>query len=180
MQLSSRARLVAGLLAALAFAAYLVIVDLGLYAGKVHRGVTVAGYDVGGLSFPELVDALEDRRDDLLTREIVFSTDGFRDVVTGAELGWDPHVFDTARATYATGRTGGIIDSAEGRLRAWFGEVSVSWENGIRHERLGRLIARWEREAGIDVDDGPARRLIRTAIGAGARDVYEIPLDGQK
>jgi hypothetical protein len=175
MQLSFRARLIAGLLAALAFAVYVVIVDLGLFAGKVHRGVTVAGYDVGGLSFPELVDALEGRRDDLLTREIVFTTDGFSDVVTGADLGWDPHVFDTARATYAVGRTG-VIDSAVRRLRAWFGEVSVSWENGIRRERLGRLIARWEREAGVDVDDGPARRLIRTAIGAGAADVYEIPI----
>jgi hypothetical protein len=177
MKLSSRARVIAGLLTLLSILVYLVIVDLGLFAGKVHRGVTVEGYGVGGLSFPELVDGLEDRRDDLRSREIVFASDGFTDVVTGADLGWDPHVFDTARTTYAIGRTG-VVAAAEQRLRAWFGEVSVSWEDGVPHERLGRLIARWEREAGIDVDAPAARELIRSAIGTGAGERYDIPLAG--
>lgn len=177
MQLSPRARVVTALTSIVALAAYLVIVDLGLFAGKVHRGVTVEGHHVEGLSFPELVDELERRRDELLEREVVFTADGYRDMVTGADLGFNPQPFDTARATYAVGR-GGIVASARQRLRGWFGEVTVPWQGGVRSNLVGRLIARWEREAGIDVDASAAREVIRTAIAAGARDRYEIPLAG--
>jgi hypothetical protein len=177
MQLSTRARLGAGLLALIAVLAYLVILDLGLFAGKVHRGVAVEGHDVGGLSFPELVDTLERRRVELLGREILFVTDGFTDTVTGADVGWNPQPFDTARVTYEVGRTG-VMDSARDRLRGWFGEIHVPWEGGVRSNLVSKLIARWEREAGITVDDEVAREVIRNAIATGTGDRYEIPLAG--
>lgn len=177
MQLSTRARVAVGLAAVVALGAYLVIVDLGLFAGKVHRGVTVEGHEVEGLSFPELVDELSRRRDELRRRELVFTADGYRDKVTGAELGFNPQPFDTARATYTVGR-GAIIASARQRLRGWFGEVAVEWQGGVRSNLVGRIIARWEREAGIDVDASAAREMIRTAIATGARDTFEIPLAG--
>jgi hypothetical protein len=176
MQLSRRARLVAGLVAGLSVIAYLVIVDLGLFAGRVHRGVTVEGHDVGGLTFPELVDELETRRDELLEREIVFGANGFSDSVTAADLRWNPQPYDTAQTTFAVGRSG-LFDSASDRVRGWLGAVDVQWDGSLRPKVVGRLIARWEDRGGVDVDEREARALIQRAVASLGPTTYQIPLE---
>jgi hypothetical protein len=175
MKLSPRARWVAGVLVFVAAVTYLVIVDLGWFAGRVHHGVTVEGHDVAGLSFPELVDELEERRDDLMDRTIVFRTEGFTDSVTPADLRWNPQPFDTARATYAVGRSG-IIDSMEQRVRGWLGGVEVAWDGGVRPRLLAKLIASWEEEIGVPLDHAATADLVRSAIASGATGALEIPL----
>lgn len=48
MNLSTTAKVLFGLGVAVAFFAYLVLLDFGINAGRIHYGVSVAGFDVGG------------------------------------------------------------------------------------------------------------------------------------
>ena len=175
MQLSSRTRAVGAVIAVAVIAAYLVVVDLGIHAGRVHRGVSVAGHDVGTLTFPELVDELETHRDDLMEQPLTFTADGFEDEVSREELGWSPQPFETALEIFDVGR-GEVWTAAKDRLQGWLGEVEVEWAGGVGSSRVSRILARW-RQTGLDVDETAARELIRRIAGRDGSRGYEIPLD---
>jgi hypothetical protein len=175
MQLTSRAKLTAGILGLLVIAAYLVVLDLGIHAGRVHRGVTVGGHEVGNLNFAETVQELERRREELMERPLRFTSNGFEDEVTREQLGWSPQPFETALDTFDVGR-GDPWSAARDRLQAWFGGVDIDWAGGARSGHVGRLLSRWRR-AGIDVDERAARSLLRRIIGRDVSTSYEIPLN---
>ncbi|MCA1704987.1 MAG: hypothetical protein LC808_17680, partial [Actinobacteria bacterium] len=56
---------------------YLLLVDLGVNAGRVHYGVTVGGYDVGGHTYPETFELLRERGKELEKAPIVLGAEGF-------------------------------------------------------------------------------------------------------
>lgn len=175
MDLSPRAKLVAAVIGLLAIVVYLVVLDLGLYAGRVHRGVSVSGYEVGGMTFPELVDELEARQEELMDRTFTVSADGASEEVTPDQLGWNPRPFATALSIFELGR-GDAWNAVDERLRGWLGGVDVEWAGGVRASRVGRLIVRLERH-GVDVDDEALREAVRRAVATDGPVLLEVPLE---
>jgi hypothetical protein len=175
MNLSSRTKVVAVVVGFVLVASYLIVLDLGLYAGRVHRGMSVAGHDVGGLTFPELVDDLEERQAELMDRTFTVTTDGASESVTPEQLGWNPQPFATALALFELGR-GDALTAAGDRLQGWFGGVDVDWAGGVRSSRVGRLIVRLEAN-GVDVDDAAVREIVRRAVASDGSVRLEVPLE---
>ena len=176
MNLSSRAKMVMLAVGLAVVLAYLAVIDLGVYAGRVHAGVAVAGHDVGGLTFPELVDELEQRRDELMDRTFTVTAGGATEQITPGELGWNPQPFETALAIFEVGR-GDVWSAIGDRVAGWVGGVDVEWEGGVRSNRVARLIHRLE-AAGVDVDDSAARAAIRRAVATDGSLEVEVPVEG--
>lgn len=165
---------------AVAFAAYALVVDLGMSAGQIHAGVTVRGLDVGGLTEAEAAALLEERGHLLQQTPIVFSTEGFDCRFVPAELGWGPQPFDTARSAMAVGRSGGWTQALADRWRAWTGGVDVPWAGSPDPGKVGRFLNQCEELAeglGLELDRGRTRFLIRRTIETWPRaQILDLPV----
>ena len=93
VRISVVARVAFAALALAGLAAYAVIVDLGVNAGRIHHGVSVDGVDVGGLSEVEAVQVLAARADELRAGPgVEFALEGrtFSYRVRAADVGCAP------------------------------------------------------------------------------------------
>src|SRR5919106_2119536 len=93
-----------GLVGVLALIGYLVLIDLGINAGRVHAGVRVDGIDVGGLTLAEALATLEDAGQDLKGQEVIPTAEGFDCRFTPREAGWRPQAVATVRMAMRVGR----------------------------------------------------------------------------
>ena len=143
---SLRARLLLALVGVVALLGYGVVVDLGMHAGRVHRGVTVAGFDVGGLTELEAFDALRERQELLEEIPVVFITPGFDCRATPADLGWNPKPFNTAQDAMEIGRNG-VVAGLRERIDAWFGGVKVGWAGTVDPAEVDEFLVRFFSEA---------------------------------
>lgn len=146
--------------------AYLVVVDLGMHAGRVHRGVTVAGFDVGGLTELEAFEALRERQALLESAAVVFIANGFDCRTIPEDLGWNPQPFNTVQDAMEVGR-GGVIEGLRERFAGWFGGVKVGWAGGADPALVDDFIDYCERNAEVinaDVDRGKLRYRVRRAL----------------
>ncbi len=168
----------AGLVALLV---YLVIVDLGMHAGRVHRGVTVAGFDIGGLTELEAFEALRRRQALLEDYPLVFIANGFDcRAEPGGDLGWNPRPFNTARDAMEVGRNG-VLDGLRERFDAWFGGVKVGWAGTVDPKEVDEFLDYCERNARVvnaRVDRAKLRFRIRRAIVTYPRGPldFKVPL----
>ncbi len=159
---------------------YLVIVDLGMHAGRVHRGVAVAGFDVGGLTELEAFEALRDRQTLLEKVPVVFIANGFDCRAEPLDLGWDPRPFNTAKDAMEVGRNG-LVDGLRERFDAWFGGVRVGWAGTVDPKEVDDFLDYCERNALVvnaRVDRAKLRFRIRRAIVTyprGSLD-FKVPL----
>ena len=179
MDLSRKAKsvLAVGVVAGLLL--YLLLLDLGVNAGRIHYGVTVGGFDVGGLTMVEAVEKLDGRGEELRDEPVIFTREGFDCRFTPAELGWAPLSSKAADLAEDVGRAGGPFDALSARLRAWFSGVDVEWPDRPGHRKLKSLIDECERQAeglGLELDREALRRRIRRAIVTWPRRFFEIPL----
>lgn len=160
---------------------YLVIVDLGINAGRIHRGVEVAGLEVGGLTPGEAEDALRARADELKYALISFHRDGVVCSVSPLEVGWDPRAADTAAAARAVGRGERLWQALSGRFRAWvFGE-KVRWRASTDPQKMRRAVTDCERRAlskQLALDRKKFRHKLRRAIVRWPRKSYRVPIQG--
>jgi hypothetical protein len=159
--------------------AFLLVVEFGVSAGQVHRGVTVAGYDVSGLSFTELSDKLEERGATLRQEPACFSGDGVTLCVNPEDLGWRPEPGATAERAYAVGRTSFPFGALAERAAAWTGGVNVKWEGSPKPRKVGKLLDEWEvlfSARGLELERGRMRYKIRRAIITYPRRTLRIPL----
>ena len=146
--------------------AYVAIVDVGMHVGRVHRGVTVAGFDIGGLTEIEAFDALRERQEVLEEPAVVFISNGFDCRTTVEGLGWNPQPFNTARAAMEIGR-GGVFEGLRERIDAWFGGARVGWAGTVDPARVDDFLDYCERNARIvnaEIDRAKLRFRIRRAI----------------
>ena len=144
---------------------FLVIFEVGLSAGKVHSGVDVHGIDVGGLSRSEAAERLREYSRQMEKEPVVFVAEGIDCRFTRAETGWGPQPFDTADLAMEVGRSDAPFGALVDRLRAWFGGVTVEWDDQPNQQLVEGLVAECEESAaslGIEVEIDAA--ALETAI----------------
>ena len=151
----------------LAACAYLVLFDLGVNAGRVHRGVTVDGFDIGGQTFAEAEETLTRRGQELKTTPIIFGAEGFDCRFIPGRIGWGPQPHDTAEAAMAVGRPIASIDSLAERIDAWFDGVGVSWADEPDPASVEKILDECDKNAralGAQLNRDRLRYLIGRAI----------------
>lgn len=177
---SLRARLVLALVSLVALAGYLVLADLGMHAGRVHRGVSVAGFDIGGLTEIEAFEALSERQELLEETPVIFIAEGFDCRALPTDLGWSPQPFNTARAAMEIGRNG-VLSGLRERIEAWFGGVKVGWAGTVDPAEVDEFLDYCERNAEVvsaTVDRPKLRYRIRRQIVTYPRSAvdFKVPL----
>ena len=177
LSVSTKTFLIAGTL--LGGLVFLLIVEFGVNAGRVHYGVTVAGHDVGGLTITELQDELTERGDMLRSIPVCFERDLIELCLNPEEVGWRPEPRATADVAYDVGRVGSLWDALSERATAWVDGVNVQWEGGPNAGRVSNVLNRWERifaVRGKELRRGLMRYRIRRAIVTHPRETFRIPL----
>ena len=158
---------------------FLLIVEFGVSAGRVHHGVTVGGHDVGGLTFTELQDELARRAEILNNEPVCFVRDVLRFCISPTDVEWRPEARATADLAYQVGRADSLWGALGERTRAWVGGVNVQWEGGPNAAIVGRLLDRWERifaARDLELKRGIMRYRIRRAIITYPRQTFRIPV----
>lgn len=190
MAVSRLSRLVLITIGVMLFLGYLLVVELGVNAGRIHYGVTVrGGVNVGGMTAAEAFEALEDQAQAMLADDIVLGGQGVHvrffprrpEDVSEERLqaAWSPERAATVEAAMAVGRDNAPLGALVDRFRAWFGGVRVPWQGRARSPSVTKIIDKVERLGAKDglVLDRPALRLkIRRALNSWPRrPFYRIP-----
>lgn len=158
---------------------YLLLVEVAVSAGRIHHGVNVQGFDIGGLNQQEAVDALRERGDQMKETPMIFTTEGFDCRFTPEQVGWGPQPADTAAAAMEVGREGVPFEALADRLQAWTRGVTIEWQGSTVPARVGRELNRCEKAAeglGITINRPRLRYLIKQNIVKWPRGPVEIPL----
>jgi vancomycin resistance protein YoaR len=136
------------LLAALitvALAATLIAVDGAVAAGRVRRGVTVAGTDLSGLAPADAAARLEVAAATIEAEPLEVRAGDTSADVTKSEAGIELDVPATVAAALEVGRDG-PLDSR--KLLTWAHGVDLPWRARVNQAQLERLLASLERELG--------------------------------
>ena len=176
-----RHRALVAFVAAVGVAAYLIVVELGISAGRIHHGVRVGDVDVGGLTESEAVDRLREVGAKMRSEPVVFSAEGLIFAFIPREFGWLPLERVAARRASDVGRAGGLHVAAADRVRAWMSGVTIRWPDRLNNRRVGTRLRALERQAealGYDLDRPEMRRRIKRAIWSWPREpFYDIPVE---
>jgi hypothetical protein len=160
---------------------YLVVVDLGLNAGLVHRGVTLRGELVlGGLTKEEAESRLVGRAGLLETNPVAFGAEGIDTVwLYPADIGWRFRPLATAHEAMDVGREG-VIEAISERARAWAGGVKLAWAGRPKTGKMTTLIDSIDGHAaaaGLELDRAKLRGKIKRILGSWPRQGwYRIPV----
>jgi hypothetical protein len=167
-------------LALIGLVVFLLIVEFGVNAGRIHYGVVVGEVDVGGLTLSEAEELLDRRGDKLKTSPIVFGAEGFDCRFTPKEIGWGPQPFDTATAAMEIGRPLLSFNSLGERIDAWFTGIKLNWGEPDP-ELVERIIDTCERNSrglNLTIDNERLREYISEAIVTYPRPpIFQIPLE---
>ncbi len=180
MTLSRTAKAVVAVGLVLGLFVYLLLLDLGVNAGRIHYGVSVGGFDLGGLTMTEAVEELAERGQELREAPVILTYEGFDCRFTPAELGWAPLQAETAELALDVGRAAAPFGALADRLRAWFGGVDLEWPDKPRRKAMRELIDECERQAeglGLVLDRFKLRKRIRRAIVTWPRHPFVIPIE---
>lgn len=181
MDLSIRTKIVLAVSALALIFVYLIVVDIGISAGRVHYGVRVDSIDVGGMTYPEAIDALGERADQLSTVPLVLYRGPIKLRLYPYEVGYHPRPATTALAAMRVGRDHAPFGAIGDRLHAWFGGVKVRWQPGANTRKLGKLVAQWQIDLarkGLTMSDADRRKLrykIRVGLNNWPRHSLRIP-----
>ncbi|MDQ3877684.1 MAG: hypothetical protein M3290_04950 [Actinomycetota bacterium] len=161
--------------------AYVVVVDVGVSAGRIHHGVKVDSIDVGGMTYPEAIDALAGRADQLATAPVVLYRGPIQLKLYPYEVGFRPKPALTALAAMRVGRDHAPFGAIGDRIHAWFGGVKVRWQPGTNTRKLGKLVSRYQEDLsrrGLTMSDSDRKKLrykIRVALNNWPRRPIRIP-----
>ncbi len=178
MALTARSRLTLILIAIVGFAMFAVILDVGIYAGKIHAGVRVQDLDLGGLTEEEAVDVLAARAEALASEEIVFTIEGTHCVFLPTQAGWRALPRETAAAAYRVGRDW-FIQALRDRVGALTSGIRVPWEtkrSGARTRALVDDCAEQVEPFGYELRRVKMRYKIWRAITAWPRRIFRVPI----
>ena len=179
MSLPGPAKVLLAISLAVSVLVYLVLLDYGINAGRIHYGVTVDGVDVGGLTEIEAIRALARRGQELRDSPVVITTEGLNCNFVPSQLGWGPQPGQTAAIAEAVGRDGGPLSALADRVRAWFQGVEVKWADKPRRKRMNAFLDECEREAeglGLSINRWKLRKRVRRSIVTWPRRPFDIPV----
>lgn len=191
--LGSRRRVLIGIIVCLAVVAGGVGVDLLLYQGKIHRGVTVWGMNLGGQSESAARAALSAAAEERLARPVsVLAADETVVTLVPSEAGVTARVDEAVLRAATCGRQGNVFARLWERLRLWLDTVEVEVEidvDGAPFERAADEIAvrveRMPRDASLLVVDGEPKvvageegiTLDREALRAALKEALKVGAD---
>jgi hypothetical protein len=176
---SGGARYYLGTLALVGVLVYVPIVDLGVSAGRIHHGVSVAGVDVGGLTEPEAAEVLARRVELVGSEEVFFFGPGIRELVDPVAIGWRPKPASSAQVAMEIGRKDGLLGALRDRWRGWFGGIELRWAGKPSSPKVRALVDDVERRAraqGYVLDRAKFRRKIKRGINTWPRRPLRIPV----
>jgi hypothetical protein len=177
--LSTPTRFFLALAAILGGLAFIGIVEFGISAGRVHHGVTVDGFAVGGLTLNEVQDTLVDRAHQFRDEPACLKHDVIVLCVDPVDVGWRPEPRETGSRAYAVGRTDGLLRALADRADAWTSGVDVPWEGGPNGRKVGRVLDEWEsifEGRDLALRRFAARNAIREALETWPRETDAIPV----
>lgn len=180
MHLSTRAKVLVALFLAVGFVVWVILMDLGLNAGRIHYGVHVRGVNVGGMTIEEAMDVLQERGEELRYRPVEMSAEGMNCNFIPDEVGWGPKPKSTAENAREVGFEGGLATALGNRLKAWFTGVRVDWAGKPKYWKVTPLIDDCEEQAEalqLELDRYKLRRLMKRAIVTWPRRIFEIPVE---
>jgi hypothetical protein len=158
---------------------WVVLLDFGVNAGRIHYGVHVRGVAVGGMTLEEAMEVLQERGEELRYEPVVMSAEGMECSFIPDNIGWGPKPKSTAEAARDVGFEGGMFSALGDRLRAWFQGVRVDWAGEPKFWKVTPLIDECERQADalqLELDRYKLRRRMRRAIVTWPRRIFEIPV----
>ncbi|MGH2698279.1 MAG: hypothetical protein ACRDJL_03655 [Actinomycetota bacterium] len=158
---------------------FFLILEFGISAGRVHHGVTVDGWDVGGLTFNELQGALVERAPALEEEPVCFSLDAIRLCIDPTEVGWRLSTREITQEAFDVGRTDFPLGAINERAAAWLGGVDVPLRGTARGNRVGRILDRWERIVegrGLELRRYATRKRIYRSLGTHPRKIVPLPI----
>ena len=179
MTLSLRAKILLALAALAGIVLYLVVLDLGLNAGRIHHGVHVRYLDVGGLTKDQAADVLEEESRRLSEAPVILTREGMSCNFAPTELGWDPRPSDTAVAAYRVGRGVDWLSALGNRIKAWVAGATIDWNDRLDRDAVSELLDYCEEQGealGYDVRRYRLRVRIREAIKTWPRGPVNIPI----
>ena len=179
MQLSRGIKSVVVVSSLLGLIAYGLLLEFAINAGRVHRGVSVEGFDIGGLNYAEAAAALNERGTAMKLAPMIFTTEGFDCRFTPEDIGWGPQPADTADTAMEVGRDDGVLDALQERMKAWTEGVTIVWAGSPDTARVGRELNRCEKQAaglGLEIDRPKLRFAIKQTIVTWPREPVPIPL----
>lgn len=160
---------------------FLVIVDLGVNAGRIHYGVEVAGIEAGGMTQAEAYGKLYPIGEEMSESPIIFFGDTFECRLIPEEVRWGPQVAGTVDAAYGVGRAEGLLRDGMDRLKAWFGKADVRWAGKPNPRQVGIWVAQCVKAGaarGVRVRKEQLRFRVKQALGSWPRpQIWEIPVE---
>ena len=164
MQVNRSAKAIGAGLLLVGFFLYLVLVDLGVNAGRVHYGVTVDGFEIGGRTFTEAVSLLAEHGESVRDERLEYRVGSFSCGFTPGDIGWGPQPHDTAEAAMGIGRPFSSVGSIGERIDAWLGGYEVDWADDADPTRAELVVERCRdkaRAAGHPLNEEMLRALFR-------------------
>jgi hypothetical protein len=176
--------------------AWLLIVEFGINAGKVHYGVELRGdLDVGGMTRAEARALLKERAQEMFFEPVVLGAEDIGPINVYPRnpqfeiakedvraVDWNPRYTKTIDALMAVGRKDGPISAVSDRFDAYFGGVKVPWQGAPAAfkvtERVIDPIEKLAAEEGLTVDRDELRVKLRQALNEWPRQpFYRIPFE---
>lgn len=122
-----------------------------LHEGRVLRGVTVGGVELGGLDRTAAEELLRDSLPPIASQGITLVGEGRSLQLTAGTLGRDYDLAATLDAAFAVGRDGPPLTSSAARLRALIAETSVApvvtpFASALLEQATARLAGMIDRE----------------------------------
>ncbi len=181
MALSLRAKIGLAIVSIVALLVYLVILDYGINAGRIHYGVKVADIDVGGLTQEEARELLQQREEQLRDQPVLVTREGLTCHFEPDEIDWRGRPFVTSVAAYRIGRGDSRIAALRARAKAWLSGARVNWADRVDGAALSRILDLCERNArgvGYEIRRYRLRQRMRAAITQWPREPVTIPIEG--
>jgi len=150
---------------ALAVGACVIVVDGAVAAGRVRRGVSVAGTDLSGLAAADADARLEVAAAAIEAQALEIHAGPASMRITRAEAGIELDTTATVAAALAVGRHG-PLDAQ--RMATWAGGVDIPWRASVDGKRLARLLVTLDRRIGQPSREPGLR------VAGGATPVVEL------
>lgn len=159
---------------------FLIVVDLGVNAGRIHYGVSVAGRDLGGKTRSQATEILEARSKEISLQPILLTAEGLNVGIDADGLGWEPNVPATRRIAYDVGRRNAPFGAVADRVGCWLWGKRVDFVGKWDRETLKEKFDEWDKRLtalGKPLDREKLRTILAEAIARGETGPYEFPVE---